>query len=150
MSNPYAPPAPATHVGHDRKVHSPGQVAWASFLGFPLAGAVLMAANHRIFGDPESARSVLCAGGIATAAIVAAALFLPDNIPGFVFPAAYTYLVYLWAKSTQGGSVGRHLASGRPKASSWVATGIGLVCSIGLLTILLAVALVIPESWLGE
>jgi hypothetical protein len=150
MINPYAPPAHGS-AGHARiSVFSPGQITWATFLGAPIAGCVLMALNYRRFGDFTSANVALVTGFIGTALLLAIAFFLPENFPNSVLPVAYTFGMYHSAKLLQGTAYEQHLANGGVKASGWAATGVGILSLLCITVAIFAVVLVMPAEWLGE
>ena len=51
------------------KLYTPGHVAWATFLGAPLAGSMLLAMNYRRLGEPTSAAIALVGGFLGNAAM---------------------------------------------------------------------------------
>lgn len=150
MDNPYAPPANPPASTSRVALYSPGHIAWAAFLGAPIAGCVLVALNYRRFGNSAAANFALIAGLIGTLIIMAIAFFVPDNFPNFVVPAAYTFGMYASAKTLQGREFEHRLANGDIKGSAWVATGIGLLFMVVLTLVLFAIIMVMPEEWLGE
>jgi hypothetical protein len=150
MDNPYTPPANESVASPRITLYSPGQIAWATFVGAPIAGCVLMALNYRRFGDSTAANLALIAGLIGTGLLFAIAFVLPDTFPSFVLPAAYTFAMYQCVKTLQGRAYRQRLATGGIKGSGWAATGIGILCMIFILVSLFAVILVVPEEWLGE
>jgi hypothetical protein len=150
MDNPYAPPANKSAASPRITLYSPGHIAWATFLGAPIAGFVLLALNYRRFGNSAAANLALIAGLIGTVLVLAIASVLPDSFPNSVLPAAYTFGMYLSVKSLQGNEYEHRLANGGIKGSGWVATGIGILSFVVILVALLAVVLVSPEEWFGE
>jgi hypothetical protein len=150
MDNPYAPPGNGTVASPTIKLYLPGQIAWATFLGAPIAGCVLLAYNYRRLGDSMAATLAWISGVIGTILILVLSFFLPERFPNFALPAAYTFGMYQCAKALQGKAYEDWLAKGGVKGSTWVATGIGLLCLILILVALFAVILVAPEEWFGE
>lgn len=150
MSNPYTPPATDATVSTSVKTYSPGQVAWATFLGSPIAGCVLLAINYRRFGKPDAATAALALGAVGTALLLVVAFTLPEDFPGSLLTGAYTLVMYQCAKSLQRGDHYRCLMNGGTKASSWAATGIGLLSSVCLIIAIFGVLLVAPEAWFSE
>jgi len=134
--------------------YSPGQVAWASFLGAPIAGCLLMAGNYSKAGQSSSAVKTVAIGGACTIAILVMAIFLPDKFPNAIIPAAYTFGMLAIAKSLQGKALESHLRAGGPKASSWVATGIGVLSLVIVAVLIFAMAFVavqfFPDSFPDE
>jgi hypothetical protein len=135
------------------KLYSPGHVAWATFLGTPIAGCVLLAMNYWRLGEPKSGRLAVVWGLVATTCLLAIAFVLPENFPSGILPAAYTFGMFGIAKSLQGDIVARHLNSGGSTASAWRATGVGLMCLGGVLALVFAVAIVlvvVKPDWFPE
>jgi hypothetical protein len=124
------------------KLYSPLQVAAATLLGLPIAGALLMASNFRALGAPRSQRKALIAGVAGSIAVAALAWVLPEHFPGLVLPIAYIGAVGGIANSVQGESFRAHIAAGGLRRSNWMVLGIGLACLVGSL-MLLAVPFVI-------
>lgn len=150
MENPYTPPADNSIAPSRIKLYSPGQIAWATFLGAPIAGCWLLALNYRRFDDAMAANRALIFGSIGTILLLALAFFLPERFPNFVLPAAYTFGMYQYAKTLRGKVYMDRLSNDCRKGSGWVATGIGILCSIVILVVLFAVVLIAPEEWFGE
>jgi hypothetical protein len=154
LPNPYASPVVEPPVRRPYKLFSPGHVAWAAFLGAPLAGCVVMAVNYWRVGKPRAAWVALLCGGVATLALLGVGFVVPDRFPNFIIPAAYTFAMLQVAKSLQGATFDQHIASGGRKASAWAATGVAVVCLLILLAalfgILMALALAMPDDWLAE
>jgi hypothetical protein len=126
-------------------LYTPGQVALASFLGSPIAGALLIAGNFRRLGRPDRSWLAVLLGLLATVAILALAFVLPEKFPNSVLPAAYTGA--LWALT------GQLFRPYPPNATgpSWgrvVAIGVGSLVGVGALLVggLLVVMVVGPTS----
>lgn len=150
MDDLYTSPANESGTSPRSTLYSPGQIAWATFLGAPIAGCVLVALNYRRFGNSAAANLALIAGVIGTVLLVAIAFVLPDSFPNSVLPAAYTFGMYQSVESLQGNEYEHRLANGGVKGSGWVATGIGILSLVVMLVALFAVVLVVPQEWLGE
>lgn len=149
MTNPYASPEADLAVQGDQgdvRLYSPRHVAWATFLGSPLAGCVLMGLNFFRFGDSSTAWMTIGWGTLGTIVMFVVAFFLPDNFPSVVIPAATTFGMFHLAKSLQGARYERHLAEGGQKASGWAASGIAVLCLVVVLAAMLAVVMVMPED----
>jgi len=150
MTNPYMPPAEAPIATAKMKLYSPGQIAGATFLGSPIAGCVLMTLNYRRMGDSTAANLALILGAIGTIGIIAMAFVLPDGFPNMVLPAAYTYLIYRYAKTAQGQAFDNLIAQGGRKGSGWAVLGVAALCLLLVFAAIIAVLLVMPEEWLDE
>jgi 4-amino-4-deoxy-L-arabinose transferase-like glycosyltransferase len=156
--NPYESPrlppelqplAPATAPRF--KLYSPGHMAWATFLGSPLAGCVLLAINYQRLGESTSAMAAVVAGSIVTLATCTVGFFLPDNFPSLVIPLALTFGMWAVGKALQRETVEQHLAKGGEKASAWGATGVGVVVLLLVIgAIIFAAVVFLPEAWFPE
>jgi hypothetical protein len=126
----------------DIALYTANNVALATFLGTPLAGAVLMAINERRIGRSDVAVKTLLAGLGGAALLVGLGVVLPDNIPSFPIGIGSLFVMAQIAKSRQGAIVQRHLLAGGKPASGWAAAGIGLLCMIAVFVPLVAILIV--------
>ncbi|HEY3359032.1 MAG TPA: hypothetical protein VGQ83_37625 [Polyangia bacterium] len=80
-----APPAPA-----GPSLYTRGQIAAATFVGGPFAGAWLIHTNLRRVGRPGAGRLAVVLGAAGTVLIMALAFILPARIPNSWLPFIYT------------------------------------------------------------
>lgn len=146
MNNPYALSAEEFAALPRTKFYSPDHIAWATFLGAPLAGCVLMALNYRRFGNPTAAKVAWVAGITGTALLLAIAFVIPVGVPKSVLPAVCTFGMYRCAKALQGNDYAHRLANGGVKASGWAVLGIAILCMICTIAVLFGVLLVVAED----
>jgi hypothetical protein len=125
----------ASHEDTARR-YSPAQVALATLLGWPLAGAILLAVNAHRRGDRDASSMTVFIGMLSTAALMSALYILPPDVPGLAsvvgFPALAAYLV---ARLVRRGESGQP----PPPCASWgwtVATG--LICGLATVGLVLA------------
>ena len=144
--NPETPQENTLHAHPKTVLYSPGQIAWATSLGAPIAGCVILGLNYRRLGALTAAKTALIAGVIGTALIVLIAFALPHWVPNQALPMAYTFAVYQFAKRRQGKAYKDWLEDGARKGSGWVATGVGIVCLVLLLAVVVAVTLVMQGA----
>lgn len=126
---PVEPPPPY-------KLFSVGAVTLASFLGSPLAGAVLMAINYRRLDKKGAARASVVWGVVGTAALVGLGFILSARIPTPVVAVVPVVVMNSIAKYLQGEDLQRHERRRGQMVSLWAAAGIGaasLVLIFGLL-----------------
>ena len=116
---PPPPPAPAYTL------FNADAAALATFLGTPLAGAILMAVNYRRLGKGGSAAAVLAAGLLLAAVALFLALALPQGA-GAGIALAFLFAVKGAAKALQGTAVAQHVAQGGKLGSRWIAAGLGI------------------------
>lgn len=139
---PYAPPAeaPAPPRTLYRPLYTANQVALATFLGTPVAGAILMAVNERRLGTPARALPTIAVSVVVVGAFVGLASVLPDSVPtaplniGLVVGTRYV------AHLRQHEALDAYFAAGGKRGSSWAAAGVGFV---GLIVAMLLVVLVV-------
>lgn len=111
---------------------------------------MLLAINYWRLRDASSGWLALIASSVATLALIGIGLWLPDNFPSLIFPIIATFAMWQAAKYIQGDRVEQHMARGGDIASSWGATGIGILTGLLLLAVIFGVSLVLPESWFAE
>jgi hypothetical protein len=148
--NPYASPRVAEEqlaapnaAAKSYRLYSPVHVGWATFLGSPIAGCILMAINYWRLGELKSGRLAIVCGFVVSCCLFAVGFLLPERFPNSVLPLAFTWGMYGIAKSLQGDSFERHLEGGGQKASAWLATGVGLLCLVGVLVLLFGIVIVL-------
>lgn len=106
-SNPYTPPRsdisidPSKAGPGAKKAFSPAQTGLGTFVGGPLAGTYFLRANFLAMGDPRKARATTIGGIVVTALILLAMPFLPEKMPGYIIPIAYTVTARLLVERMQ-------------------------------------------------
>lgn len=150
MNNPYAPPSSDAPPIIKAKFYSAGQIAWAGFLGSPIAGFILIAINYRRWNKHKEANIAIGVGLLLTVVLLAISAFLPENFPNSVIPLAYTVGIYQGVRVLQGPAYDKHFWNGGAKASTWGATGVGILCGFVILALLFGVILAMPDEWLAE
>jgi hypothetical protein len=151
VSDAYRPPkadisGEPSGPGAGAKLYSPGQVAGATFLGSPIAGALLIASNFRVLGAPRSQRNAIIAGVAATLACMGLSFILPKHFPGVVIPIAYTIALRAIANGAQGDAYREHIASGGLKRSNGTVVGIGLACLVAIVALTLTAFMLFDRS----
>jgi hypothetical protein len=129
------------------RLYSPGQVALATLLGAPIAGALLLAANYRELGEVNAPRKAVVWGLVGTVLLLMLSFVLPDSLPNSTLPMSTAITVFLLAKNLQGTLYDSHVGAGGPKHSSWRAAGIGAACCIAILLIMFCLLLILPDAW---
>jgi hypothetical protein len=141
MFEPVVPPTlPARRESPTRaptyKLFDADSVALATFLGSPLAGGVLMAINSHRLGKSRSAKQEVIRGVAYTALAFLLGHFLPKS-PSFGVAAALIVAMRQFADSRQRAAVKQHVDQGGAKGSLWVAAGIGLGITAGIVCLVI-------------
>ena len=114
---PQAPPAPPQVPPPAYRLHSPAGVTWATALGGPTAGSIVLALNYWKWGQKAVAVAVVAAGFVATAIIAWLAIITPASVPAFVFLVPQLVGGYVVARWLQGRRFDAHVAAGGGKVS---------------------------------
>ena len=131
------------------KLYTMAGVGWAAFLGSPLAGGILLAANARRLGHRALARRQILVTALVTlvSIVLYAAVAIPETA---VVPHALVHAVVIaglagtifYARHAQRAAVDAHRAAGGALQSNWRAAGIGLLTLLGV-WLSIAVAIVV-------
>ena len=113
-------PAPAY------RLHSPVGITWATALGGPAAGGIVLALNYWKWGEKAVAAAVVVAGFVATSVVAWLAIITPASVPAVVFFVPQVLVGYFVARWLQGRRFDAHVAAGGGKISSGVGAAIGL------------------------
>lgn len=133
------------------KLFAPGHVGWATFLGSPFAGCVLLAINYQRMGKSSAANIAWIFAVAVIAGLLAASLVMVDQSPVQIANLILIFVMYHTAQSLQGRDFGRVMATGGTKASTWAATGIGLLCLVAFAVVAIGLDVVFfPENWMVE
>ena len=130
---PLPPVAPAPPPAD--RLHPVSSITWATALGAPVSGGIVLALNYWKWGQKPAAAAAVSAGLLVTAVIVWLALLVPSYVPGAVFVVPQVLGGYFVAKALQGRRLEAHRAAGGANASNWIGAGIGL----GFTAVLVAV-----------
>ncbi len=107
----------------DGRLYSSRQVATAAFLGTPIAGVWLLAANYRVMGERGNAKRAVMLGLVATAllGVLVFTVTLPDNFPNLALPVCYTVGLYWVTERLQRNKYSSHIAAGGRRQPWWSA-----------------------------
>lgn len=151
--NPYSPPQ--TNVSDptaqeemavaplgSHPFYSSNQIFAASLIGGPIAAAWFAASNFRALGQFTKARRVILWSVLAAAVLTGLAVVLPDSIPNFAVPLAYSVAIRALAESLFKSVVHSHSGAGL-SGSWWRVVGVSflwmllfLACAVGILVVL--------------
>jgi len=128
---------------HDYQLFKISGIGIATFFGSLLAGGFLLARNFKNLGNEAAAKKALIYSAIATVAVFAIALLIPEdvNIPNLVFTIPQIIVIVQIAKQQQGNAIARHVEAGGQLASDWKAFGISLLVLLVVMAIFVPVAM---------
>lgn len=120
------------------KLYSVGQITLATYLGAPLAGALILARNHQALVKSGSAWRYVAVGGAATILLTVLAFILPENFPKAGFYIVSCGGMYYYAKELQGDAIDNHLKAGGGKGSWAVTVLVAIICAVIIFGLLFA------------
>jgi multisubunit Na+/H+ antiporter MnhB subunit len=122
------------------RVYSPLQVAVAAFIGGPLPACWLAALNAGELRQPAQRAVWFAVGLVGSVLVLYIGLFLlPDWVPPFVFPIAYTIALREAVRNIQGNDLTDLRAAGARQGSWAIVLGfalVGLVLMLGIVAII--------------
>jgi hypothetical protein len=122
----------------DIRYYTPGQVLLACLIGSPIAGGWLMARTFRWAGDRKKEKATLIICITVTAAAISLGFFLPVKGSGTPIAGAIAGMMFQSAKKYLGPAIEERAGDGT-KGSWWAAAGVGLLCLISILAILVGI-----------
>lgn len=116
------------------KFYSLESISLATFLGGPIAAAILIRRNFLNVNEDKKALNTLFIGILSTLLLFVGIFSLPesfwDKIPSYIVPGIYTGIIYLIAERMQGQLIRDHKENKGSFFSAWRATGIGLLFTL--------------------
>lgn len=125
------------------------QISWGTFVGGPMAGCWFLSSNWKLLGEGGPAFRTMVTGFVLTMALLVAVQFLPENIPGFVVPAAYTAIMTAIAKAQQKVKLDELLAKGGKAYPSWRALVISFLWLAITIVLFVALGLALDAAFPG-
>jgi len=157
MDNQHAPPENESVAFPKTRFYSRGQIAWASFLGGPIGGCLLLALNYRRLGDSTAANRVLLGGSIGAVLLCGVSCTIPEKTNTNVLVIVNVWSMFECARILQGKAYENWLANGGIKGSGWVATGAGILgcilsvaAAVAVLSALYLLGVEVPDWLEGE
>jgi len=145
--NPYAPPVgdiefvPAPVASDERlaasSLYSARQIGWAAYLGFFLAGVILLCANYRALGDKVRARRTLWVGIPVSLVVTAILLSARSQAMSRLGHMMISVQLCGFAQVVQGRSFSRHIGAGGKRASHWAMLACVATCVVAYAGLLL-------------
>jgi len=135
-------------LSFEKPIYRNWHIQLATLFGGPLGATWLLAANFKKLGHPEKIRKTWIWGIVASILVIVISFLIPDDwhIPNFVFPLIYLGIASQVTKMIQGADIKQHLSEGGAVYSGWRAFGIGLICLVIMIAILLATMLLTSHS----
>jgi hypothetical protein len=128
-------------------VYTPNQVAVSAFVGGPLPACWLAALNAGQLRQPAQRAIWFCLGLVGTALVIYIGLFLlPDWVPPYLFPVAYTLGLREAVRNIQGNDLTDLRARGAKQGSWIVVVGVALVGLVLMLGIVAVIVYKFPAA----
>lgn len=131
----------------NKKLYSQNAIAVATFFGGPFAAGILIRKNCIALGNERQGFNALVIGIIATFLLFGGILMIPESamekVPNALIPTIYTAIIYVIVDKLQGKELKAHKTGNGLFYSNWRATGVGAVCC------LILVAVILGGLWLG-
>lgn len=125
-------------------------IGLATLLAGFAAGGLLLALNGKRLGRPNAMLHYFGGALLATGAVIAAGLLLPENIPSAVFVVPQILIMVHLARSLQGPALAQHDTAGGRFESNWKAFGISILMIIALFAVILAGMLLFDPALRAE
>jgi hypothetical protein len=114
-------------------LYTPNQISVATLIGTPIAGALLLSANHTRLGEHSLARQTLVGASLVTVAVLAVAPFLPAGAPRMGIAIGLWVGMRHYAKQQMDAALQVHIALGGGRASNWTVAGVSLASLVVLI-----------------
>ena len=136
------------------KLYSQNAIDLATFLGTPIAGTLLLAANFRKLDNHDSSRNTIILGFVGFAIYAYALIWLSpalDVVPNAAFTFLQLAVIHTYGKWKQAEALRRHEELAGAFHSKWRAAGISLLAvPLSLALFFLATLTTIPEQTTPE
>ena len=142
-------PSPNETPSTEVPTYSPTQVWAASFIGSPIAAAILIARNERIGGNHSSARGWVWGGVIGTLLLFVMMFFLPENFPSKPIPIACSFLLSALADRLESRGRRGGLFTKPLRHSWWGVIGLAFACLAAVVALVFGVVFLL-EAALGS
>jgi len=143
--DPYASP-PGVDETHKTdpstyKLHPLRAVVWATVFGSLVAGGVVLAINFWRLGKPRAAWLTLVLATVITGVILFALYSSPslEQVPDWLFWVVQLNAAYGIAFCLQNKSIKEHVKSGGQMASTFRSVGIGLLCFVPVVALVIGI-----------
>jgi hypothetical protein len=146
--DPYAPPRAGLNAdASGTRMYSPTQAALGAFLGGPVGLTYFLWANFRTLANEEAARWTLAAGAALMTVLVVLSPMLPERMPGWPITLVYVLTARFVAEKMQLTKEAIASSSQYTFHSGWRVFGIGLLCL--LVSLALIVGPLLALAFLG-
>lgn len=144
QSNPFQPPQADLQQAttNQSPLYSVAGVGLVTFIGTPLAGAWLLAHNLQLLGKADRVAMVWGISVFLLVVTLGLAFVLPEEVPAMPFAIAQLMAMIMFAKSLMEVDLKQHAEAGGAFLSNWRAAGIGLMFTLGLAALMLAVLMI--------
>ena len=146
-NTPFQPPQADLRLGtaSPLPLYRLGAVGLATFIGTPLAGAWLLAHNLQLLGRADRVAMVWAISVVLLLITLALAFVLPEEVPAMPFTIAQLVAMMMLAKHLMEVDIRQHTEAGGAFISNWRAAGVGLLFTIGLGVLAVAVWMILDH-----
>jgi len=138
--------ATTSQTSEEARLYSAAQIGMATFLGAPIAGALLMRKNFLTLGHASAARQTLMTGFFVTGLLFLVAFWLPETFPNQILPLASVLSMNAWYKAVQGNAFKTHVEAKGATGSWGIAVGIGFLSLLIISSVLFGLIMILPDS----
>ena len=130
------------------KVYKEGSMAIAIFLGGPFVVGYLMAHNFRQLDEPEKIGKTWIFSTLGLILLIGGAAAIPESvkIPNIVYNLVFAMVALFFVQKYQGKQLKQHVEDGGAVYSNWRAAGIGLLCMVVTVILLLGAYYLVEQS----
>mgnify|MGYP000247612724 CR=1 FL=1 len=136
----------------DRPLHSMWSVFWATFMGTPIGGAIVIALSLARLNRTKAAWLTLLITACVFLPILIGLFFLPDDlhIPNSAFAVPQLFIMHFLAKHLYGREYKQQVAANGPISSGWKGVGIGLMTGLVFVTVGIGTILMYEDIGISE
>jgi hypothetical protein len=139
---------PQTQQAELPKLYPANSIYVASFMGGPLAAAIMVRKNFINLGREKEGMYALVIGILATAVIINSIILSPDalieKLPRYLIPAIYTLIIALLVQWKLGSALTSHKKLNGPVYSNWHTFGFSMAGAVLFILLAISADLLVP------
>ncbi len=127
------------------KLYTDESIRVGTLLGGPLVAGYLISENYKQLGEQGKTRTTWLYAILTTIVVFIIAFFLPENIPKYILPFAYSIATFYLVQNLQGEKIRAHRDAGGQIWSVWRAVLAGIIGGIILIAIYITVFFLVEK-----